>query len=89
MNSLNKLSSIPQVAEKPVLTSVPAGAAFAKRPVSIEPLWTVTETAKFFRASRSWVYHRAEVGLLPCLRIGGLLRFSPTAMRALAIGGTP
>ena len=50
-----------------------------------EPLWTVADVAVFLQASRSWVYHRAESGLLPCLRIGGLLRFSPEAVRAHAL----
>ena len=50
-----------------------------------EPLWTVADVASFFRASGSWVYHRAESGLLPCLKIGGLLRFSPEAVRAHAL----
>jgi hypothetical protein len=27
------------------------------------------------------VYHRAEAGLLPCIRVGGLLRFDPVAIR--------
>ena len=50
-----------------------------------EPLWTVADVAVFLQSSRSWVYHRAESGLLPCLRIGGLLRFSPEAVRAHAL----
>jgi excisionase family DNA binding protein len=50
-----------------------------------EPLWTVADVAAYVRASRSWVYHQAESGLLPCLRLGGLLRFSPEAVRAHAL----
>jgi antitoxin HigA-1 len=37
--------------------------------------------------SRSWVYHRAEAGLLPHLRVGGLLRFDPDVVRAFARNG--
>jgi predicted DNA-binding transcriptional regulator AlpA len=48
-----------------------------------EPLWDVHDVSRFFKSSRSWVYHRAEGGELPCIRIGGLLRFDPQAIRAL------
>ena len=50
-----------------------------------EPLWTAADVASFLRASRSWVYQRAASGRLPCLKIGGLLRFSPEAVRAYAL----
>jgi excisionase family DNA binding protein len=51
-----------------------------------ESLWTANDVATFLRVSRSWVYHRAEAGELPCLRIGGLVRFDPEAIRAFARG---
>src|SRR4051812_3213132 len=54
-------------------------------PGSAEPLWTVAEVATYLQVSRSWVYHQSECGLLPSLRIGGLLRFSPAAVRAYAL----
>jgi excisionase family DNA binding protein len=38
--------------------------------------------ARYLKVSRSWVYHRAEAGLLPYLRVGALLRFEPAAVRA-------
>jgi excisionase family DNA binding protein len=47
-------------------------------------LWTATDVAAYLRVSRSWVYHRAEANLLPHLRIGGLLRFEPDAIRNYA-----
>jgi excisionase family DNA binding protein len=53
---------------------------------SDEGLWTVADVARYLKASRSWVYHRAESGELPCLRVGGLLRFDPEAIRAYARG---
>jgi excisionase family DNA binding protein len=56
---------------------------------SPEPLWTVEVVARYLRVSRSWVYHRAEAGELPCLRIGGLLRFDPEAVRTFTREGTP
>ncbi len=49
-------------------------------------LWTVAEVAAYLRVSRSWVYHRSAAGLLPCLRVGALLRFDPDAIRAYAQG---
>lgn len=49
-------------------------------------LWTVSNVATYLKVSRSWVYHRAEAGLLPYVKIGGLLRFRPYDIRALASG---
>ena len=49
-------------------------------------LWTVAEVAAYLRVSRSWVYHRSAAWLLPCLRVGALLRFEPDAIRAYAQG---
>lgn len=36
---------------------------------------TAADVARYLSVSRSWVYHRAEAGELPCLRFGGHLRF--------------
>ena len=47
-------------------------------------LWTATDVAQYLKVSRSWVYHRAESGGLPYVRIGALLRFQPNAIRAYA-----
>jgi excisionase family DNA binding protein len=62
------------------------------RPTNPEPapdsLWDARDVAAFLKVSRSWVYHRAEAGELPCLRVGGLLRFDPEAVRAFARGET-
>lgn len=51
-----------------------------------ETLWTAREVARYLRASRSWVYQKAEGGTLPSLHIGGLLRFDPVQVRAFAKG---
>jgi excisionase family DNA binding protein len=51
-----------------------------------DSLWDASDVARFLKASRSWVYHRAESGELPCLRVGGLLRFDPATVRAFARG---
>ncbi|PTL84077.1 helix-turn-helix domain-containing protein [Vitiosangium sp. GDMCC 1.1324] len=47
-----------------------------------EALWDANDVARFVKASRSWVYQRAQAGQLPCVKIGGLLRFEPAAIRA-------
>ncbi len=47
-----------------------------------EPLWDAKQASEFMRVSRSWVYQRAEAGLLPHIRIGGLVRFEPATLRA-------
>lgn len=54
-----------------------------------EALWDAKDVAAYLRSSRSWVYQRAEAGQLPCLRIGGLLRFDPAVIRAYARGEQP
>ena len=54
-----------------------------------ETLWDARDVARYFRASRSWVYHQAEAGLIPCVRICGLLRFKPEVIRAFAAGEAP
>jgi predicted DNA-binding transcriptional regulator AlpA len=49
-------------------------------------LWDARDVAQYLNVSRSWVYHRAEAGLLPCRRIGGCLRFVPSEIRSLVEG---
>jgi excisionase family DNA binding protein len=44
-------------------------------------LWKVTNVAKFLQVSRSWVYHAADSGRLPSLKVGGLLRFQPDEIK--------
>jgi excisionase family DNA binding protein len=50
-------------------------------------LWDANQVARYLRVSRSWVYHRAESGLLACRRVGGLLRFEADAIQAYARTG--
>lgn len=53
-------------------------------------LWTAKDVAAYLQVSRSWVYRQSEAGRLPCLKLGGLLlRFEPSAIRALVIGKQP
>jgi excisionase family DNA binding protein len=49
-----------------------------------DELWDANGVARYLKVSRSWVYQKAEVGDLPCLRVGGLIRFDPAAVRAFA-----
>jgi excisionase family DNA binding protein len=49
-------------------------------------LWDANDVARYLKVSRSWVYQRAKAGLLPCLRLGGLLRFDPEKVRSFARG---
>jgi excisionase family DNA binding protein len=55
-------------------------------------LWTWREVARALKVSRSWIYAKAERGELPSLRVGGMLRFDPAAIRRFATtpaqGGT-
>ena len=66
-------------------TSAPSRPAPAR--AEHDGLWDVADVARFLKVSRSWVYHRAEAGLLPCVRIGSLLRFNPEVVRGVATGG--
>lgn len=54
-----------------------------------ESLWDANDVAQYLKASRSWVYHQAEAGRLPHVRIGGLLRFDPPTVQAFARGELP
>jgi predicted DNA-binding transcriptional regulator AlpA len=68
----------------------PTVRAPAKAPTSArDGLWDANDVAAFLKVSRSWVYHRAEAGQLPCVRVGGLLRFDPSTIRASARGEAP
>jgi excisionase family DNA binding protein len=48
-------------------------------------LWTWREVARALKVSRSWIYAKVESGHLPSLRIGGMLRFDPVAIRRFAL----
>jgi excisionase family DNA binding protein len=50
---------------------------------SRDELWDVNDVARYLKVSKSWVYHRAEAGLLPYRRVGGLLRFEPEKIRGV------
>ena len=46
----------------------------------------VAWVAEFLSVSRSWVYQACASGVLPCVRIGALLRFEPSAIQAWVKG---
>jgi excisionase family DNA binding protein len=48
-------------------------------------LWTVKDAAEYLRCSQSYVYKAAERDLLPTIRIGRMLRFSPESVRSFAM----
>jgi excisionase family DNA binding protein len=51
-----------------------------------ERAWKTKDVAEFLQASESWVRHAVADGRLPCIKIGGLLRFDPAEIRALVEG---
>jgi len=75
---------------RPVSAPEASRAAPGKTTTALEAaadgLWDANDVARFLKVSRSWVYHRAEGGRLPCIRVGGLLRFDPGTIRASARG---
>ncbi len=50
----------------------------------IETLWDARDVARYLKVSRSWVYQKAEAGLLPYLKVRGLVRFVPGRIREFA-----
>ena len=53
---------------------------------SHERLWTVAEVAEFLGRSKRSVYQLAAEGSVPAIRVGGHLRFDPTAIRKWVAG---
>jgi len=45
-------------------------------------LWDARDVARFLKCSPSAVYRWAELGQIPCRRIGTLLRFKPAEVEA-------
>jgi len=52
-----------------------------------EPLETAAEVARRLNASERTVRRYAEIGVLPSIRIGGLIRFDPSDVDALVAAG--
>jgi hypothetical protein len=51
-------------------------------------LWPAKQVAEFLACFESWVRHSAGSSRVPCRKIGGLLRFVPAEIEALARGDT-
>ncbi len=51
-------------------------------------LWTADDVARWAKVSRSWVYGAASAGRIPCIKVGGLLRFDPQAIKTFFLSGT-
>ena len=49
-------------------------------------LWTADDVVRWAQVSRSWVYQQAAAGVLPSLKVGGLLRFNPVEVKAFFLG---
>lgn len=49
-------------------------------------LWDPLDVARYLGVSRNSVYAQVDAGTLPCVRIGGLLKFDPVKIRAIGIG---
>jgi len=74
------------VSSQGIMEAVPAEAAGEISDDS--RLWDANDVARFVGASRSWVYHQAEAGHLPCIRLLGFLRFDPRAVRAFVLAAS-
>jgi predicted DNA-binding transcriptional regulator AlpA len=56
--------------------------------VEHNPVLTVSDLARRWHVSKSWVYHRAQTRQLPVLNIGGLTRFPLADIEAMERGET-
>ena len=56
------------------------------RPSPAGSLWDALDIARYLKVSRNWVYLQADAGKLPSVRIGGIRRFHPEKIKALASG---
>jgi len=57
---------------------------FPHHPGRDHRLWDAREAASFLKMSRSWIYARVERDEMPYIRVGGLIRFVPSQLRAWA-----
>ena len=46
----------------------------------------VSWVAQFLGVSKSWVYQSTASGTIPCVRVGALVRFDPTVIKAWVRG---
>lgn len=85
--SLDHLAHILNALEAPATATHRAEMSPRSRDDDLQPLWTIEDVAAFLKASKSWVYHAAQSGRLPCIRVLRCLRFEPRAVKAWALAG--
>jgi len=49
-------------------------------------LWDPFDVGRYLGISRNSVYAQVDAGTLPCVRVGGLLKFDPVKIRAIGKG---
>jgi excisionase family DNA binding protein len=49
---------------------------------ALEPLWTLDLTATYLSVTKRQVYNLIDSGLVPAIRVGGVLRVDPVELRA-------
>ena len=54
-----------------------------------EAFWDVHDVAAYLKVSENWVYLQASKGRLPSRKLGGLVRFKPSEVRAFAEDAKP
>ena len=58
--------------------------------MGMDELWTARETANYLRCSTMTVYRLGKTGTLPCIRLGGLVRYRRADVEHLVkTGGAP
>jgi excisionase family DNA binding protein len=51
-------------------------------PVPLKQLLTATQVAEFLQVSESYIYELAKANLIPCGKVGRLVRFDPAEIEA-------
>ena len=54
-----------------------------------EGLWDAGEVAAFLKVNKDSVYRWVAQGVIPCVKVGKLSRFRPSAIRDIAERGLP
>ncbi len=83
---LERLIGEVQALRADLATVARSPAAPAKAPEPEGGLWDADDLASYLKASRSWVYDAAAADRIPSIRVSGMLRFDPEAIKAWAKG---
>jgi excisionase family DNA binding protein len=60
-----------------------------REPLSMDDgLWDANDVAAYLKVSRSWVYQKVAAGLVPYVRVGGLVRFVPECIKQFALSSS-